>query len=289
MQTESATHVRGPGSLISESLKPSGRQTIADQSLATGSHVTGAMDNRLFQRLIAKEVTFENVRFKYSIFEACYLRSCRFIKCDFTGCRFLGCNMLGSSFDGCRFDYAFFERTHAEPDILNSCPGFENLKRLFVRTLRTNFQAIGDPEAVNQAIAIELLATEEHLLKSWNAPEAYYRGKHRGWDRFKMFLKYVGFKLMDWVWGNGESTWKLLRALVVTTVFLAIYHVFLTHKPIGMLKSYFEAFFEVPAIFFGITTPTDLYQPWLLTIIMIVRLIFVGFLLSIIIKRFSRR
>lgn len=98
--------------------------------------------NRLFVRLVAKGKRFENVDFKYTIFDTCYLRNCVFESCDFTGCRFIGTNFYGASFSGCKFDYAVFERTIIDSHILEiGCPGYENLKLRFARTLRMNFQS----------------------------------------------------------------------------------------------------------------------------------------------------
>src|SRR2546423_6076656 len=104
-----------------------------------------SFSNRLFLRLVAKNRRFQNIDFKYSIFDSCYLRNCYFDTCDFTGCRFDRSNLHGSSFSGCKFDYVNFERTLADNDILDvGCPGPENLKMRFARTLRMNYQQLGD-------------------------------------------------------------------------------------------------------------------------------------------------
>lgn len=92
--------------------------------------------NRFFVRLVAKGKRFEKVDFKYTIFDTCYLRNCVFESCDFTGCRFMGTNLHGSNFIGCKFDYSIFERTIVDSNILDvGCPGYENLKLRFARTL----------------------------------------------------------------------------------------------------------------------------------------------------------
>ena|ERR1700733_3357860 len=101
--------------------------------------------NQLFLRLVAKGKTFTRVDFKYSIFDACYLRNCTFDSCDFTGCRFVGTNLYGSIFSGCKFEYCLFERTIVDDHVLDTeCPGQENLKMRFARTLRMNYQQLGD-------------------------------------------------------------------------------------------------------------------------------------------------
>jgi hypothetical protein len=126
--------------------------------------------NHLFLRLVAKERRFANVDFKYSIFDTCYLRQCAFDSCDFIGCRFIGTSLYGSTFSGCKCDYSTFERTIVTTDLLRTCcPAPENLKMRFARTLRTNYQQLGDAQAANMAIHVELEATREHLWKAWRS------------------------------------------------------------------------------------------------------------------------
>ena len=140
--------------------------------------------NHLFVRLVAKDKQFTKVDFKYSIFDTCYLRGCKFDSCDFTGCRFVGTNLHGAKFSGCKFEYSIFERTVVDNYILDTeCPGSENLKMKFARTLRMNYQQLGDAESVNKAIRIELQATEVHLHKAWGSKESYYRKKYTGLKR----------------------------------------------------------------------------------------------------------
>jgi hypothetical protein len=271
------------------SMTPSNRQLCVDQKFDSHSTVKTSFQNYFFQRLVAKEVTFDGGDFSYTIFDTCYFRKCVFQNCNFTGCRFTSSNFYGSSFNGCKFDYVTFERTIVDSDILDvGCPGHENLKLRFARTLRANFQSLGDATSVNKAIGVELAATMEHYLKAWKSGESYYRNKYKGWARAKMFFAWLNFKLWDYVWGNGESLLKLGRALMVILATMAIADVFLKQKDSLLITSYLKSFIHVPAVFFGIKTPLE-YPELYLAIILVVRLIMVGFLLSIIIKRFSRR
>ncbi len=270
-------------------LSSSERQICVDKKFGFQTTVKTAFQNYFFQRLVAKEVRFEDVDFSYTIFDTCYLRKCNFQNCNFTGCRFTASNLYGSSFTGCKFDYAVFERTIVDPEILDvGCPGPENLKLKFARTLRANFQALGDASSVNKAINVELDATREHFWKGWKSPESYYRSKYKRLSRAKMFVQWVNFKLLDYIWGNGESFWKLGRALAVILIAMSIRHVFLTGKNRLLLTSYFESISQVPAVFFGIKFPQE-YPGLYLVVILFARLVLVGFFLSIVIKRFSRR
>lgn len=273
----------------SDSLTSSERQLCADKKFPFQAVITTSFQNYLFQRLVAKEVAFEGVDFSYTIFDTCYLRKCSFQSCNFTGCRFTASNFYGSSFNGCKFDYTVFERTIVDPEILDvGCPSSENLKLKFARTLRTNFQSLGDAASVNKAITVELDATREHFWKAWRSPESYYRAKYKGWSRAKMFFQWSNFKLWDYVWGNGESSWKLFRAIAVLLGVISIIDVFLAGKNRLLLTSYFESILNAPAVFFGVKSPQG-YPDLYLVVILFIRLTMVAFFLSIIIKRFSRR
>jgi len=247
-----------------------------------------AFSSYLCVRLVAKSKRFSNVDFKYTIFDSCYFRKCVFDSCDFTGCRFVGTNLVGSSFTGCKFDYASFERTQVENEILDTqCPAYENLKIRFARSLRVNYQQIGDSISANKAIEVELAATEIHLHKAWSSNESYYRKKYNGVGRIRVYFQWLNFKVLDFVWGNGESTLKLVRSLVYAFVAMTIIDVSL-YRDTTQVSSYFSALAETPQIFLGTIVPAHYAKPYL-TIISLLRLISFGFFMSIIIKRFNRR
>ncbi|EAT1194371.1 TPA: pentapeptide repeat-containing protein [Salmonella enterica] len=268
-------------------IQDSGREKLSDKRFDS-EVVRDKFVNKLFERLVALNIEFKNVNFSYCIFDAAYIRKCSFQDCDFTGCRFLNCNLIGSSFSGCKFDYATFDKTYIDNDILESgCPGPDNLRLKFARSLRLNYQQVGDSKSANKAIAIELQATGEHLHKAWKSKESYYRKKYKRFDRFKMFGEWVEFKALDLIWGNGESALKLCRAVIVILCIIALHHV-LDYGDPKLLSSYFDALVMSPQIFLGILHPPQ-YSASFLTIVILVRLIMFGFFMSIIIKRFNRR
>lgn len=253
-----------------------------------GDVADAAFTNVLFTRLVAKRRRFTRVDFKYTIFDACYLRECVFDTCDFTGCRFLGTNCHGSKFVGCKFDYATFERTNVDLEILESgCPAMENLTLKFARSLRMNYQQLGEATGVNRAIQVELEATGTHLYKAWRSTESYYRNKYRGWRRVEVGLEWLKFKALDWIWGNGESALKLLRSVFALLLLIAAFDVLMFRDP-QRLSSYSAAFVESPQILLGAYTPPH-YSKGLLTLVTLLRLIGFSFLMSIIIKRLGRR
>jgi hypothetical protein len=195
----------------------------------------------------------------------------------------------GAKFSGCKFDYATFEKTLIDPQVLDTeCPGLENLKMRFARSLRTNFQQLGDADAVNKAMRVELAATEIHLKKAWQSNESYYRSHHPGVvSRMLAFLRWLKFKILDLIWGNGENLSRLLRFVLIVLVLMALGDVTFHGDP-TRVRSYSDSFFRSCAIFFGALTPDD-YGKLYLALITCARLVVVGFFLSIIIKKFSRR
>ncbi len=242
----------------------------------------------LFLRLGAQGKRFTKVSFRYSIFDTCYLRDCIFDSCDFTGCRFVGTNLHGAAFTGCKFDYATFEQTMVDSAILDTeCPAYENLKMGFARTLRMNYQQLGDATGVNKAINVELQATEIHLHKSWQSNESYYRKKYVKLQRLRAFFEWSSFKALDFIWGNGESTLKLIRAGALLLVVIACVDVVICRDLLAV-KDYARAMLAAPQILLGTLTPPQ-YPNSYLTGIVCARIVALGFFMSILIKRLSRR
>jgi len=142
-------------------------------------------------------------------------------------------------------------------DILNSgCPGHENLRLRFARTLRGNYQQLGDAKSANKAIGVELEASEVYLQKAWKSNESYYRKKYSGWRRIKAFIDWLEFKTLDLIWGNGESTLKLLRSTGIVLTLIAVVDI-LKFQDGHSLGGYVNALVDAPQIFFGVITPKD--------------------------------
>lgn len=272
-----------------DALLPGNREVIAD--LYVSRNVENEPKDYAFKvyvRLNAKKQTLRKVSFQHSVFDACYFNKCNFDSCDFTGCRFVGCNFHQSSFSGCNFEYALFERCQIDDDILEcEAPRKENLKMRFARSLRMNFQQIGDAKAVNRAILLELEATASYLKKSWASRETYYRDKYPGWKKVPQLIKWLEFRLLDAIWGNGENTLKLLRSIVIIHLLIAFYDTYQFGNPWD-LTDYLKSLVASPGVFFGIATPHP-YPIWFSSIVAATRLVGFAFLTAILVKRFGRR
>jgi len=273
--------------IINEHLQDSGRQLITDQ--AVKHDLTGhVFRNHQFQRLVAIKKKFNDCDFSYSDFDAAYLRNCTFDSCKFIGCKFSNTNLRNSKFIGCTFDYVQFYNTHVEADILDTgCPGQENIQQKFARTLRINFHQIGDVEAANKAIKIELEANRIHLYKAWNSRESYYRKKYPSLQRLKMFIEWLKFILLDFFWGNGESPLKLLRSLAILVALIALGDVYFLRNGY-LLSSYTSGLLQAPEVLLGLYRPPN-FSGLVLAGLSILRYILIACLVSIIIKRLSRR
>lgn len=240
-----------------------------------------------FIRLNAKKKSFKNINFEHCVFDSCYFNNCAFDSCTFTGGRFIGSNFHKCNFVGCNFRYTVFERTQIDADILDSeAPLEENLRMRFSRSLRMNYQQLGDAKAVNKAIRVELEATSIYLYKSWSSNTTYYK-KYSGFKRIFQFFKWLDFWIMDSIWGNGESALKLLRSVLLTIVFISFIDTINYHDPFN-LKDYWHGFQNSSAIFFGFNIPS-VYPELYIAFIASIRLTLFALFTAILVKRFNRR
>lgn len=279
---------RVAGFLMAAEMLTKNNKAISTDERFDADEYDSKFSNYIFVRLAAKGRVFRNVNFRYTTFDACYLRDAKFDSCDFTGCRFVSTNLHGAKFSGCNFEYATFERTIIDSSILDTeYPKQDNLRARFARTMRMNFQQLGDAAAVNKAMRIELEATGTHLRKSILSSEEYYRNKYRGILWFRSVFEFSLFVIGDFVWGNGESLRRLLRCALIILASMTAFDIFNFGDP-RLIGGYWIAFMRSFEIFMGVPAPSEYPKPYV-AMVTLVRLIAIGFLLSIIIKKFNRR
>jgi hypothetical protein len=278
------------GLVSDEILKKGNREVVTDFYVTKDvSSEPKRFAFKVFVRLNAKKVAFKNVSFLHCIFDGCYFNDCVFDSCDFTGCKFIGSNFHQSAFAGCKFEFAIFERSQLDDDILVSeAPREENLRMRFARSLRMNYQQIGDAKAVNKAISLELEATSIYLYKSWRSSETYYRKKYPGLiNGIAQFVKWSEFWILDFVWGNGESILKLLRSILLSVIMIAVYNANVQGNPLN-IGFYWISFQNAPAVFLGVFSPKN-YTVAALSVIAGTRFVSIALLTALLVKRFSRR
>lgn len=153
----------------------------------------------IFTRLVANKYTrFVSVDFSYCIFDNAYMRNCVFDNCKFIGCKFIGSNFLSSNFVKCDFEYANFEKTLVDVDsIIENLSNSPNLKHRMLKSLRVNFQQLGDTDAVNRMILLELSASEQYLRLASFSDKEYILKKHGGFKkRTVALLRLINFHFL---------------------------------------------------------------------------------------------
>jgi hypothetical protein len=252
--------------------------------------------NHLFVRAIASKMIFKNVDFSKTYFENSYLKDCRFYRCNFEGAKFTSCNLSGTYYEDCKFDYVTFEKTFVDDEIFECAPTRSNLRYKFARSLKLNYASIGDYIKSSKAVTIELEATKSHLRDSWLYEDQWHRMKYGGIRRrFEQFRKWVAVSLLDFLWGNGESLWRLIRFNLIIFSILTLFHII--SKSVTDVYKILDIFIiKIPSNYFGIVVKGtdnnnyfDYYPAWLNLTLVITRLICFGLLMSIIIKKYNRR
>jgi hypothetical protein len=105
--------------------------------------------------------------------------------------------------------------------------------------------------------------------------------------RLGAFFEWLEFVLLDAFWGNSESSVKLLRTLVFVVFAIALGDVYFL-KDLLLLDSYLTAARNAPQVFLGIVQPNG-FSGFVLAGIAAVRYVMLACLVSILVKRFSRR
>lgn len=243
---------------------------------------------RVLRRVSAKGVTFENYDFRYSRFDDCYFRACRFRNCDFTGSRFTSSQFPGTEFPGCKFEYASFDKTHVDVSLYDECkPHHPNQQERLARSLRVNYQQLGNPGLVNLALDHELRANLAHLKEEALSPSSYYRDRIKGLRRVGAVWRWVWAWSLDFAWGNGESVLRVARLFVVLMFLHVAMEIALAVGPTEIGTFLVGSFMRAPLVILG--TAVDGYPDWYIAIVTAARLLLVSVFISVLVKRLGRR
>lgn len=273
-------------------LEESVRRAHPDKWFKDNKVFNATFSNTHFLRVVASPKTkFFNVDFSYCIFDHAYLRNCSFDNCKFLGVKILNSNLQGTSFTKCDFRYAIIEKTIIDDDfIFSNLPDESNLRYKLLKSLRVNFQQLGESENVNKAILYELKATREYLWDASFSTEEYYQKKYGGWKKRSIsFLRFISFIFWDFIWGNGEKVEKLLRTFIIilgVIVIYDMYHVGMPQK--DSIRYLLSSVMNSLSVFFNID-PADHFSKGFRTFIMFTRLFLFALFVSILVKRLSRR
>ena len=239
-----------------------------------------------------ENIIIKGVSFEHSYFFDCKLRKVRFENCSFVNCSFNNCDFRRSSFVNCDFRYSNFRNTIVDVDIFKSSPREHNLLLKFATSLRINYRELGQKNNEDIATQYEIKANKAHLYDSWKSKDLYYRKKYQGLERFKKFIEWIYFELNDLIWGNGES----LTRLVLSSIFLII--LLSTIVTINVENNFSLNQIVINIInslyyFIGSVDNKDISElfknSYIQHVIVIFRTIFFGLLISILIRKYSRR
>lgn len=265
-----------------------------DGHVISEKYCTNPFKNSIYTRIFqtGNSVSIKNISFEHSYFFDCKLRKIHFENCSFVNCYFYNCDFSRSSFSNCDFRYSIFKDTLVDTDIFQSAPRENNLLMKFSNNLRVNYRKLGDKRSEDFAIQYELKANEDYLYESWSSKGAYYRKKYQGLERFKKLMEWFGFKLNKSIWGNGESFIRLMFSSLIILIFLGIISSLIGENSFSV-KELLPSIFRVFSYFIGSVDDSEvkyvIKSENIRHLVVIVRTVFFGLFISILIKKYSRR
>lgn len=170
-----------------------------------------------------KQITFRDCDFSHSLVKSSYFHRATFIRCKFVGTAFVDTNLRGAKFEWCDFEYATFRNTPVlVREVLKNAPNWENARRELARSLRKNYDALGDVDSAREAFFAEMEASCEHWRSAARGVTQYYIGHYQTMARLIAGLRYVSLTFSRWTWGYGESPLRLAISILVLNVLLAL-------------------------------------------------------------------
>lgn len=231
-----------------------------------------------------KGVKFEDCDFSYGFLERVYLHGASFSNCKFIGTRFSYCNLRSAKFSNCDFSYSNFESAHiAREEIIRNLPYEPNKKRDLIRALRANATSMADQETNDRLLSLELQASRDHHLNVFKSSHSYYQ-KYKPRDRLNSFFSYCGLTFERALWGFGLSPIRLLFWLCLTIVIAGFSIADSTPEIISASKYALLGLLDLTLIPSEILTTHRITFALLVT----VRTIFLGLLVTIIYRRYAR-
>lgn len=251
------------------------------------SVVNADLSKGIYAHVYAVRIKFERVNFEKSSWTNCYFRNCQFIDCDFTGCNFKESSFKGSEFKNCNLRYTFWDKTLIDESILDSCRrAEENLTRDIVRALRVNFAQLGNQDAVNKAILMEIELTGAHMLNIAKSKQEYYRRKTERstvFQRLLFWLHYIWWLFVEVLCGFGERPERVFIWIMLTPSIALLILQFCDHS-----KSYLDCFLQAHEIFWGLKSTSPL--PSIFSMILIgCRFLLLSVFTASLVKRLLRR
>ncbi len=279
----------GGGAMI-----PAGVPTVNRTRLSGPTHANKNFQHSELHDTPGRKKTFKDCDFSYSVFYRCYFKEANFENCNFTGCRFYDCNFIDADFLSCDLKYALFERCQLDvPSVLSALPREPNLRRALIQNLRVNANAMGDFESQRLLVLAQVTATKDHLMRAVIGSQTYYRKKFpTSIDRMAAALRLAGVNVSGFTWGHGERIGSLAVSAVFILVMLSMFNLYALIPTYGwrgggiMPQSLIYTF----ALFFDVPLQSEVSGFLFIDfIILIMRYIYFGLLVSMLYKSISHR
>lgn len=239
--------------------------------------------------------------FRSTTFIQCYFRGVTFFNCDFTAAKFVDCNFKEAKFISCTFRYATFRRTIVDSaEMIANLPREPNIKRDLLRSLRVDARELGSSEDESFYIRKEIAASEQFHWDAFWGVEEFYRKKYGKVERLRFIISWLASKISGMIWGNGERPLRIAFFCMVI-VLLASLAIFMSgDNSISLLLSdenirslVWQSFRLSISEFLGIpyvTTPESVKVPfWVSVIVVSLRYLIIGLLVSVFFRVYSRR
>ena len=135
---------------------------------------------------------------------------------------------------------------------------------------------------MNKAASIEVSLTGRHLFLAAYSKQSYYRSKYKGLDRFLQGFRHLQWKLLDLLWGNGESFCRVFFSGILIILVWSAFLAWQIPEASGM-----DSFKTILLAFCG--APIQLQLPSVhIAAINAIRFVLVALFMAIFIKRLAR-
>lgn len=233
--------------------------------------------------------------FSYSTFTRVYFRKVKFIECDFTGAKFFDSNLRDAEFENCKFHYASFKFTLIRSSqVLKNLPEWPNVKIYLLQIHKANANSIGDTKAARLYLLEEIEANKEHLRRAIKRNEGYYSVKYSGFkSKIVVYYKSISLKVDNFLWGHGESLWKMFRNVIAFVLIVSVYQTLSTIELgntslIQSLKLLFGYVRSDIKIFVGVPN-TYIESNLIIASLIFLRYLTLGLFIRILFNKFSWR
>jgi hypothetical protein len=203
-------------------------------------------------RLAMKGAKVKNGDFLQCVFDEVYARHALFENVNFSGSYFKNCNFSNSTFYHCDLSFCKFEKCDLPYKSIMSClPSEPNIRRELARSLKVNYQGLGNKKIADIFLDIEIEANEQELMAIFKSSETYYKQRYDWGQRFSSLFEWGWLKAAGLVWGYGHRILRLIISYLVLmsslSILLALSHSSFKEVSTGITKSltYSESFIVV--------------------------------------------